>query len=458
MPGSVRARTTAGATIVVAAALVVAGLLVVLSLRADLVKTADLEAEVAARRIASQVAAGVPATSLDLPDDEDEPVQVVGPGGRVVAQSEGLSLKGSAGPTGSPSDDDDETENDDLGEVSSAVRFSTRQATVAGSTGEFRFAAIEASGPEGGAVTVHAGAGLSAADEAIGATVRGMLLGLPLVLLVVAGATWLVTRRALRPVEEIRAEMAEITAAGDLARRVPVPAAQDEIARLATTTNRTLAALEASAEQQRRFIADASHELRNPIASLRTQLEVAVEHPALLDLPGTVADVERLQQLAADLLLLARLDAREPQPAPVPVDLAELVRDGLRGRPGTVGFDLRREATVTGRPRGLTRVLANLLDNAQRHAASAVTVTLTTDGGDAVLQVRDDGPGVPEEARERIFGRFARRDDARARDDGGAGLGLSIAREIAEAHAGTLRCLPPGNVFELRLPRVAGTP
>lgn len=136
-----------------------------------------------------------------------------------------------------------------------------------------------------------------------------MLIGLPLLLVTVSGVTYLVTRRALRPVEGIRAEMAAITASEDLSRRVPEAATHDEVARLARTTNETLAALESSVERQRSFVADASHELRSPIASLRTQLEVGAAHPELLDVEGAVEDTVRLQRLAADLLLLARLDA-----------------------------------------------------------------------------------------------------------------------------------------------------
>lgn len=156
---------------------------------------------------------------------------------------------------------------------------------------------------------MHAGAPLAAEQRAVGSVRGAMLTGLPVVLLVVAGVTWLVTRRALRPVEGIRREMAAITASEDLSRRVPEPGSHDEVARLARTTNETLTALEASVERQRRFVADASHELRSPIASLRTQLEVGAAHPELLDVTGAVADTVRLQALAADLLLLARLDA-----------------------------------------------------------------------------------------------------------------------------------------------------
>ncbi len=463
---SVRARTTLGATAVVALVLVVTGLIVVRSLSGDLMRTADLAAEVGARRVASQIANGTSFADLQLPD-EDEPVEVVDTENGVLAATEHLtSIAGVPGTTsrrhGGDGDDRRGKDDDDepaKGEVSNRASFSTRAATVGGETAEYRFAAVEATSPKGVTVLVYAGTELTGTHNAVAATVRSMLLGLPLVLLVVAAATWLVTRRALRPVEAIRGEMASITEAGDLARRVPVPGSRDEIARLAETTNRTLAALESSIEQQRRFVADVSHELRNPIASLRTQLEVALEHPSLLDLPGAVEDVHRLQQLAADLLLLARLDAGESRLPEGDLSLTELVSAELAARPATdrvpVTADLAEGVRVRGRARQLARALANLLDNAQRHARTSVTVTLGVRDGRAVLRVADDGEGVPAADRERIFGRFVRRDDARTRDEGGAGLGLAIAREIAQSHHGTLRAVEPatrGAVFELVLP------
>jgi signal transduction histidine kinase len=246
--------------------------------------------------------------------------------------------------------------------------------------------------------------------------------------------------------------MAAITASQDLARRVPVPDTHDEIARLARTTNETLAALETSVERQRRFVADASHELRSPIASLRTQLEVAAAHPELLDLDGAVEDTVRLQHLAADLLLLARLDAGE-KPNDARFDLAALVREQVEGRSGVT---VEAQAVEVAGSRGqLGRVLANLLDNAQRHAGSAVAVSVRREGDRVVVEVADDGDGVPAGDRERIFERFVRLDEARARDDGGAGLGLAIARDVAVRHGGTLtvRDAPTGGaLFELRLP------
>jgi signal transduction histidine kinase len=294
-----------------------------------------------------------------------------------------------------------------------------------------------------------------------------MLVGLPVLLAVVAAVTWLVTRRALRPVEAIRAELAAITSSGDLARRVPEPGSRDEVAGLAATTNATLAALEGSVARQRGFVADASHELRSPIASLRTQLEVAAAHPELLDLDGLVDDVVRLQHLAADLLLLARLDAGDrPSPAERarPVELADLVRQeaarrsggtGAGGRRVRIGTDVRASPVTPGPEGRLARVLGNLLDNAERHAAGVVLLTLDEEDGAAVLRVADDGPGVPPADRERVFERFVRLDDARARDEGGAGLGLAIARDLVRAQGGTLAVgeAPAGGaLFEVRLP------
>ena len=212
------------------------------------------------------------------------------------------------------------------GEVDDEVRYSDGTADVDGKVADYRFARVEAKDTGGEQATVRAGAALAAEQNAVGTVRTAMLIGLPLLLVVVAGVTWLVTRRALRPVEGIRQEMAAITASTDLSRRVPVPSSKDEIGRLARTTNETLAALETSVERQRRFVADASHELRSPIASLRTQLEVGVAHPELLDTPGAVEDTVRLQRLAADLLLLARLDAGE-RPSDARIDLAAMVRE-----------------------------------------------------------------------------------------------------------------------------------
>ncbi|WP_245679217.1 sensor histidine kinase [Actinomadura hibisca] len=457
-----RARTTLAATAVVAAALVAAGVAVVLLLRAGLTGRAGLQAEVTAREVASRIASGTPYDRLDLPDAEDHPVQVVDAAGRVRAAGSDLrSLDGVARPPAEPADNGDDDDDDETrpGQVSSKVRMSTGTADVDGDTTGQRFAALEVTAPSGETLTVYAGAPLDAQREAVGTVTRTMLVGLPLLLLVVAAVTWLVTRRALRPVAAIRAELAEITAAGDLARRVPVPRSKDEVAALAATTNTTLAALERSVARQRDFVADASHELRSPIASLRTELEVAQAHPELLDVDGLAAEVVRLQHLAADLLLLARLDAGDRPAEPRPVDLADLVREEAGRRPGVAAV-VEASPQVAGSRGQLARVLGNLLDNAVRHADRYVRVELSESGGTAVIRVTDDGPGVPPADRERIFERFVRLDAARGRDDGGAGLGLPIARDLVEAHGGTLAAgAAPGGgaLLEARLPTTRRT-
>ncbi|MFZ4292861.1 ATP-binding protein [Streptomyces cellulosae] len=465
--GSVRSRATLGATLVVAVALVAAGTALLLSLRANLTSEAGTRAERSAQAVASELAARTPLDKLSGLDAEDTPVQITDEDGVLLAASEDLERitgTGTAEVTPAPGrsdadddrdgEDDDDRDDDSLdpGEISPGASHANGTATIDGDTEDYRFASVEVETPDRGRLTVHAGAPLAAEHSAVGTALTAMLIGFPLLLGVVAAVTWLVTGRALRPVEGIRREMAAITASEDLRRRVPEPATHDEIARLARTTNATLAALESSVERQRRFVADASHELRSPIASLRTQLEVAAAHPELLDLDGAVEDTVRLQNLAADLLLLARLDAGE-RPAGTRVDLAALAREEAAGRQ-RVRVEAE-PAEVSGSRGQLGRVLANLLDNAERHARERITVTVRREGGEAVVGVADDGEGVAEADRERIFERFVRLDAARSRDDGGAGLGLAIARDVAVRHGGTLTAgaAPAGGaLFELRLP------
>ncbi|EGX58954.1 two-component sensor kinase [Streptomyces zinciresistens K42] len=486
--GSVRSRATLAATLVVAVALVAAGTAVLLSLRSNLTGQAGTDAAGAARAVAVELADGRPYAKLTGLDDDDRPVQIVDEKGTPVAVSKDLQKISGTGVdsvrprpstvnkdrSGGRDDSDDSGDggSDDSGdggaddspkpgEIASDTGYTNGSATVDGQRADYRFASVRVEFEDRGRLTVYAGAPLSAERSAVGTTTTVMLIGFPLLLAVVAGATWLVTRRALSPVEGIRREMAAITASEDLARRVPVPATHDEVARLALTTNETLTALETSVERQRRFVADASHELRSPIASLRTQLEVGAAHPELLDLDGAVHDTVRLQVLAADLLLLARLDAGE-RPGQARFDLGALAREEAGGRAGVSVDAPDAELPVIGSKGQVGRVLTNLLDNAARHARSAVTVSVREERGEheegdwAVVAVADDGDGVAEADRERIFERFVRLDEARSRDDGGAGLGLAIARDVAVRHGGTLtvdRAPAGGALFELRLPR-----
>ncbi|MER5770394.1 HAMP domain-containing sensor histidine kinase [Streptomyces sp. NPDC001985] len=281
----------------------------------------------------------------------------------------------------------------------------------------------------------------------------------------VAATAWFTARRALRPMEVIRLRFTDLSE-HHLDQRVPVPRTDNEISRLARTLNETLARLELSVEQQRRFTADASHELRTPLAALRAELEIALAQPGNADWPRVVeralGDAMRLQQLTADLLVLARIDAGAVRPAAGhDVDLGRLVRSECGRRSPAAHLALAVSAgpgpsVVRGHPLLLAQVLGNLLDNAERYAAGRISVRLRHEArsGRALLEVSDDGPGIPAQDRERVFERFSRLDDARSHRTGGAGLGLAIAHHVVGLHQGSLAIVdsPRGARFVVSLP------
>jgi len=288
-----------------------------------------------------------------------------------------------------------------------------------------------------------------------------LIIGVPVMVAVVGLTTWFAVGRALAPVEAIRREVDEISAA-QLHRRVPQPKADDEIGRLAATMNLMLERLEAARNSQRRFVSDASHELRSPITTIRQYAEVALAHPDRMtaqELADVVlAEQTRMQGLVEDLLLLARADERVP-PSRAPVDLDDLAfEEGHRLRATTskrVDTSGVGAARVQGDADALHRVVRNLGENAARHASSRVDIALTDLGDDVVLTVDDDGPGIPDAERERVLQRFVRLDEARSRDDGGSGLGLAIVDEVARAHGGSVSISqsPLGGArIEVRLP------
>jgi signal transduction histidine kinase len=272
--------------------------------------------------------------------------------------------------------------------------------------------------------------------------VAALLLGSMMLIGATAIGAYRTVSRTLDPVDAISAELAEITST-DLGRRVPVPEHRDEIWTLADTANRTLARLEAAVEQQRRFASDASHDLRSPITAIRTQVEESLLHPDQAHWSSTaravLAGIDRLEAIVSDLLTLARLEAGAGR-ADDRVDLSELVGSELARRAPLTGVaaDLQPGVLVCGDRLELARLLTNLVDNAARHATSTVTVSVRREGGTAVLDVTDDGPGIPPDQREIVFQRFARLDAARAKDKGGTGLGLAIARQTAHRHGGEL--------------------
>jgi signal transduction histidine kinase len=322
--------------------------------------------------------------------------------------------------------------------------------------------------PNGDRLQVGVSSPLELVTDSVGAMRWLLWIGVPLVTAMVAGLTWLTTTRALRPVQAITVRAREITA-WNLSEPVPVPEGHDEIHELATTVNQMLARLDTNHRQQRQFVADASHELRSPVAASIVQLEVALARPDGVDWAATAGAVlteqRQLGRLVDDLLALSRLD-EDGVGRVADIDLDDvIVTEAARPRSVPVDVLCCEPVRVTGSPALTTRLVRNLFDNAAHHATARVEVSLSTvsRNGDgtgtapfARLVVDDDGAGVAVQDRDRIFDRFIRLDEARGRD-GGGGLGLAIASEVARAHGGTVRCegAPAGGarfIVELPLP------
>ncbi|MEV4170834.1 ATP-binding protein [Nonomuraea sp. NPDC049709] len=282
-----------------------------------------------------------------------------------------------------------------------------------------------------------------------------LLFGPALLLLaLMAWGTWYGVGRVLAPVERIRQGLERISAE-DLSRRVEVPATRDEVAELATTVNDTLSRLEDAVERHRRFVSDASHELRAPITGLMVRLEAGLEERTEADWRAALDDARRLSDIVHDLLMMARLDAGATVAAER-VDLGRLVEEEVARRTCRLPVTVEAEPCVfvQGNRLQLARLFGNLLSNADRYGDSFIRVSVLTRGNDAVLEVVDDGPGIPEELRECVFERFTRLNRTRSRDAGGSGLGLPIARDIARSHGGDLGIGEgPETRLILRLPR-----
>jgi signal transduction histidine kinase len=270
-----------------------------------------------------------------------------------------------------------------------------------------------------------------------------LVIGVPGLLVLACATIWLVVGRALRPVERIRRAAGAITHA-DLSRRVPETGTDDEIGHLARTMNDMLARLEDSAARQRRFVADASHELRTPLTAIRASLEVGLARPEGAPWPDiarrAARQSERLGKLTAQLLLLAKSDAGQLAGRRQPADLHAMLTEMTAATPAhgiSVDISVPPGTSVTGNPDELSRMFGNLADNAVRYARSRVVITAEATGL-LVVEVIDDGPGIPATERERVFGRFVRLDPSRGQAGGSSGLGLAIAREIAAAHGATV--------------------
>jgi signal transduction histidine kinase len=446
--GSIRVRTTAAAVIVVGLAMSLASIAMVTilmrSLRGQVTATALSKADTLAQELES----GVLIADLVLgdPAGDEELVQIVDAGGAVLGSSPNVSgwatlalVRPGTTRTIPPRTPPDVEPLDDP-------------------------FLLVASGVEGAGNIewVIVGRNLETVEEARSALTIALVIIMPLLLLVVGLVTWLVTARALSPVDAIRAEVDAISTR-DLHRRVPDPPGDDEISRLAGTMNRMLERLEAGQQRARRFVSDASHELRSPVAAIRQFAEVALAHPertAVGELAEVVLEEDvRLQRLVEDLLLLTRIDEGTiPHPTGA-VDVDDLLlEDAARLRATTdLKIDVRSVSAgrVIGDAEQLERLIRNLTDNASRHARAMIRLSLQEVSGRTILCVDDDGIGVDPAEREHIFQRFVRLDDARDRDSGGSGLGLAIVREVATFHGGSVRILDNdlgGTRFQVDLP------
>lgn len=310
--------------------------------------------------------------------------------------------------------------------------------------------AVQRTTYQGEPVTVVATVPLTEVQGVLDALRVALAVVVPLLTVALGLVVWLILGRALRPVEELRRGAALVASSGGPG-SLPVPARDDELGALARTLNSMLDRLEAGAARQRAFVADAAHELRSPLAALRTSIEVARAHPQSYRTDELAAELEgevlRMQALVDDLLLLARVGSTPM--AHDELDLGAVARDVVRPtEPVTVTGD----GHALGDAAAVGRVLRNLVDNAVRHAGSRVVVAV----GDGSVRVEDDGAGLDPAERERVFERFVRLDEARQRDEGGSGLGLAIAREIAREQGGdvVLGSAELGGLrAELRLPR-----
>jgi signal transduction histidine kinase len=415
--GTVRVRTTAAAVIVVGVTLVIAAVAMVVFLRRSLTSDVRSAALLRARVVVDALESGSIDDAVPVDDQEEEFVQVIDASGDVVVSSSNL--------TGAPP-------------VADLAPGESLQVDTPFEDDPFLAVATSADG----AFIVVTGGTLETVTESTAAAAQLLTIGLPLLLLVVGATTWRVAGRALAPVEAMRTEV-EAISTKELHRRVPDAPGRDEIARLASTMNVMLARLQKGQQRQRRFVSDASHELRSPVATIRQHAEVAQSHPQQSSMGQLVdvvlAETIRLQRLVDDLLLLARIDEGTLQQRSEAVDLDDLVLEEVERLRATTDLRIDAKAVSAGRVQGdptqLRKLVRNLVDNASRHARGAVALGLREDEKAVVLTVDDDGTGVPEDDRERIFERFVRLEEARDRDSGGGGLGLAIVAEIAAGHA-----------------------
>lgn len=439
----VRRQATAAAVATLAVVLTIAGITLLILLRSSLFDNAR---DLAVEHLGSVVEQVGEDDSIDIAGTDTRITQILGPDGTLEATSDDAFTEPlyEGGPL-----EPGQTYVSSQPSLLSIVDFD-----------DYLVAAAGVGLPEGN-VTVVVAVPTSIQRDAV-TTVAGFLLGgVPVLLVLAGGMIWILVGRSLRPVERIRATVAGITRQ-HLNERVEVPATRDEIEHLAATMNEMLGRLESADQAQRRFVTNASHELRSPLATLTTGLEIAAADTTELTWRETSGILQtqtrRMSYLVEDLLTLAKLDDAGLQFTMADVDLDDVLREEtLRLRSistHTVSAGLV-PVRVTGDANRLAQVFRNVLNNADRHADTRVDINLTTDGSAAVITIDNDGDTIPEDQREKVFDRFVRLDASRTRESGGSGLGLAISREILRAHEGTITAsqAPEGHTrFRITMP------
>lgn len=442
---TLRSRLTAASALAIAAGIALASFALVWRLQTGLTDTLKSTVTQSASNVAAALTAGKLPAALTTSTDASV-IQIVDHTGRVLAASANVDGEPPLFTWPQPID-----------------RLTVREVSGVplGGEGDYLVAATRAPAASAGTVTVFAGTPLAPVQASVRELTAELLLAAPILVAALAALAWLLVGRALRPVEDLRRQAALLSGT-DLHRRLLTAPGSDELGRLAGTFNDLLSRIEAATDRQRRFVADAAHELRSPIAALAAQLEIDQRHPHLSDRAAAradmSADVARLARLVEDLLTLARLDARAPRRRK-PVDLDDLLRTEARRVDAGLAVDCSEvsPARVFGDPDALQRVVRNLLENAARYARGTITVSSKASETQATITIADDGPGIAEADRQRVFDRFTRLDDARDREHGGAGLGLAIARDVVHAHGGEIYIEDnePGARFTATLPRLS---
>jgi signal transduction histidine kinase len=446
-PLGVRMRSAMATAVVMAVVSILAGGALLLTARSILITNVTTAADDRAGQIAALLTTdGGPALNTALrPSAQDRTVvQIVNSAGRVVAASDAIAgaLPMSA-----------------LRPPPGHRAHEQRRLPTAGDE-PFRIVALGVDTPVD-RQTVLVAESLDSVDDATSAILAALLIGLPLLAGVVAVATFWFVGRSLRPVEAMRRRAATITSTS-LHERLPVPPTEDEIAALAVTMNTMLERIEAASAAQRRLVADASHELRSPLATIHANADLldaaSLPDPSARSVARIHAESVRIGKLVDDLLLLARVDDNALRLRRTDVDLDDLAyaeRERIAVEHPALAVEGSIEPVrVVGDAEQLQRAMRNLVDNAVRHAHRAVTISVGVVDGEGQVLVGNDGPPIAPGDRSKIFDRFVRLDDSRSRQGGGAGLGLPIARDIVHAHGGTISVddRADGATFRIRLP------